>query len=265
MPRNVRLMLAGLLIAMLALPACADNHGEAAGEAAEGREVDLEVIADPAHEQMNQQAPETYRALFHTTAGDFTIEVTRAWSPNGADRFYNLVKNGYYDGNRFFRVVPGFVVQWGVHGDPAVTEAWQDSRDANIEDDQVKHSNTRGKVVFAMRGPNSRTTQLFINFGDNARLDGMGFSPFGEVVGDGMDVVDEIYDEYPNLDGRQFRDPETAVSQLDLMERGNAYLDRFFPELDHIITATIVEDAAEESAEDAPEESDGAEDESDGE
>lgn len=251
MARHALLMMIGMLIAMLALPACADHHGEAAaGEQAEPREVDLEVIADPGHELMSQQAPETYQALFHTTAGDFTIEVTRAWSPNGADRFYNLVKNGYYDGNRFFRVVPGFVVQWGVHGDPAVTEAWQQNRASQIQDDEVKGTNSRGKVVFAMRGPNSRTTQLFINFGDNARLDAMGFSPFGEVIGDGMDVVDEIYDEYPNLDGRQFRDPETAVSQIDLMERGNAYLDRFFPELDHIITATIVEAAPEDAAAD---------------
>ncbi|MEM9020581.1 MAG: peptidylprolyl isomerase [Planctomycetota bacterium] len=220
------------LLTLLIFPACAQ---EDAAEDHPTREVDLEVISDPGHEAMTQTAPDRYKAHFHTTAGDFVIEVTRDWAPLGADRFYNLVNNGYYDGNRFFRVVPGFVVQWGMHGDPAVNQAWRTQRGARIQDDEVKQSNARGRVVFATSGPNARTTQLFVNFEDNARLDEMGFAPFGEVV-EGMDVVDEIeakYGQRPN--------------QMQIHQAGNAYLDDRFPDLDHIITATIVTDEAEEA------------------
>ncbi|MEM9414577.1 MAG: peptidylprolyl isomerase [Planctomycetota bacterium] len=247
----------------LGLFACGQTTGQADestgpdtgadGDAAAVAQADLEVLTDPSHEAMNQTAPDAYDVLFHTTAGDFTVHVTRDWAPKGADRFYNLVVNGFFNGTYFFRVVPGFVVQWGVHGDPAVTEAWDEAEEGNIEDDPVRQSNTRGRITFANAGPDTRSTQVFINFGNNARLDdpramrGSVFAPFGEVVGDGMDVVDALYDEYPVLDYQRFFDPETAVSQGDLMEKGNAYLEEFFPELDHIISATIVE-ADEEDA-----------------
>src|SRR5690349_4591896 len=140
--------------------------------------------ADPA--KLTAKAPESFKAKFETTKGNFTIEVTRSLAPNGADRFYNLVQSGYFKDLAFFRVISGFMCQFGIHGDPKVAAAW---RSAQIPDDPVKGSNTRGAITFATAGPNTRTTQLFINFGNNARLDGMGFSPFGK-VSEGMDVVD---------------------------------------------------------------------------
>jgi len=197
-----------------------------------------EVLGDPSHADMQQTAPDEFDALFHTTAGDFTVHVTREWAPEGADRFYNLVVNGYYDGNRFFRVVPGFVVQWGMHGDPDVNANWRASDDATIPDDEVTQSNTRGTITFATSGEDSRTTQLFINFGNNARLDGMGFSVFGTVVGDGMDAVDSIESKYGQ-----------RPDQGRIHAGGNEYLDANFPDLDHIVSATIVE-----AGDDAPEE-----------
>jgi len=217
---------------------------EPAGEEAVPREVDLAVISDPANELMNQTAPESFEVLFHTTEGDFTVAVTRSWAPRGADRFYNLVKNGYYDGNRFFRCVPGFVVQWGIHGNVDVNRAWYNpanSDDVNFEDDPVIETNTRGRIVFATSGPDSRSTQLFINYADNGRLDAMGFAPFGVVTGDGMQVVDALYGEYPMFDPRFDRDPTQKISQMHLAQLGNAYLEEYFPEVDAIITATIVE------------------------
>lgn len=180
---------------------------------------------DPA--KLTEKAPETFRALFDTTKGKFTVEVTRSLAPNGADRFYNLVKSGYFTDVAFFRVVPGFMCQFGIHGDPAVSAKW---RDANIPDDPVKGSNTRGTITFATAGPNTRTTQLFINFGNNTGLDGQGFSPFGKVT-EGMDVVDKINSEYgenaPDVQGR-------------IQNEGNAYLKKAFPNLDYIKSATIV-------------------------
>src|SRR5437016_46298 len=137
-------------------------------------------------------APDSFRARFSTTKGDFVIEVHRAWAPLGADRFYNLVRSGYYDGLRFFRVIPGFMAQFGLHADTAVTSAW---RERVIADDQMRRSNQRGMVTFATAGPGTRTTQIFINYRDNSRLDGMGFMPFGEVV-EGMAVVDSLYGGY---------------------------------------------------------------------
>jgi peptidyl-prolyl cis-trans isomerase A (cyclophilin A) len=181
---------------------------------------------------LNQMAPETYRAKFETTRGDFVIEVTRAWAPNGADRFFNLVKNGFYDDCRFFRVVYGFMAQWGIHGDPAVAAVW---RNATISDDPVKESNTRGLVSFATSGPNTRTTQVFINYADkNMVLDAQGFAPFGKVV-EGMDVVNKLFSGYgePPPKGHG---PEQDRIQKD----GNAYLNKSFPHLDAIRKATIV-------------------------
>ena len=238
----VMLGLAGLLgLALVAdvSSAQADKPVQAKAKDAEKREVDLKVLADPAHEKMNLKAPDTYEVRFKTTAGEFTIVVMRKWAPIGADRFYSLVKNGYYDGNRFFRVVPGFVVQWGLHGDKSVNKAWYDPKNkkaVNIKDDPVKQSNTKGRIVFATSGKDSRTTQLFINFGNNARLDAMGFAPFGEVKGGGMKVVEKLYDGYG--------EPPGAI-QSAIVERGNKVLDDFFPKLDSIITATVIEKDAE--------------------
>jgi len=199
-------------------------------------EVDLEVISDPGCEAMTQTAPDEFKVLFHTTAGDFVVQVTRDWAPIGADRFYNLVVNGFYNETRFFRVAAGrgggrFVVQWGIHGEPEVNTAWRASDDANIDDDPVTQSNTRGRLTFATSGPNSRTTQLFISYGDNSFLDDMGFSVFGEVVGDGMESVDAITDEYGE-----------RAQQHRIQREGNEYLESAFPNMDYIISTTIVED-----------------------
>lgn len=188
-------------------------------------------FSDPS--KLTATAPDTFKAVFDTTKGKFTITVTRSLAPLGADRFYNLVKSGYFKDVAFFRVISGFMVQFGIHGDPSVSAAW---RQANIQDDPVKGSNTRGTITFATAGPNTRTTQLFINFADNTGLDGQGFAPFGKVT-DGMDVVDKINSEYgegaPGGNG-----PNQGLIQ----EQGNAYLKKNFPDLDYIKSATIVAD-----------------------
>jgi len=173
----------------------------------------------------------TFRARFETSAGDFVIEVQRDWAPQGADRFYNLVKTGYYDGVRFFRVIPGFMAQFGIHGDPQVSAAWRGRR---IPDDPVRQSNARGMVTFATAGPNTRTTQVFINFRDNGMLDGQGFAPFGRVV-EGMDVVDRLYARYG-----EGAPGGAGADQGRIQAEGNAYLERAFPKLDYVKRATLV-------------------------
>jgi peptidyl-prolyl cis-trans isomerase A (cyclophilin A) len=179
---------------------------------------------------LNAPAPATYKAKFDTSKGAFEIEVHRDWAPAGADRFYNLVKNGFFDNARFFRVVSGFMVQFGIHGDPNVSAQW---RQARINDDPVKQSNGRGMVTFATAGPNTRTTQVFINFADNARLDGMGFAPFGQVVS-GMNVVDSLYSGYGE-GAPSGRGPDQGRMQ----QEGNAYLMKDFGKLDYIKKASI--------------------------
>jgi cyclophilin family peptidyl-prolyl cis-trans isomerase len=174
---------------------------------------------------LNAQAPSTFKARFQTTKGAFVVEVKRAWSPHGADRFYNLVKNGFFDHIKFFRVVPGFVAQFGMHGDPAVGAKW---RDANIPDEKVVTGNKRGYITYAKAGPNTRSTQFFINLGDNENLDAMGFPAFGKVT-QGMDVVDKLYSGYGE-------NPD----QQQIAAQGNAYLNKEFPKLDSIVKATIV-------------------------
>jgi len=198
----------------------------------------LALVAAPAFAQsmlenpagLREQAPATYKARFDTTKGVFVVEVTRAWAPRGADRFYNLVKNGFYDNTRFFRVISGFMVQFGINGDPNIMARW---RTAQISDDPVTQSNTKGMVTFAMAGPNTRTSQVFINFADNSRLDQSGFAPFGRVVS-GMNVVEAINAEYgegaPN--GR-------GPNQSRIQNEGNAYLSKDFPRMDYIKKATI--------------------------
>jgi peptidyl-prolyl cis-trans isomerase A (cyclophilin A) len=198
----------------------------------------LGILATPLFAQGNlgnpgaltEQAPATYKARFDTSKGAFVIDVRREWAPVGADRFYNLVKNGFFDDNRFFRVISGFMVQFGINGNPQVAAQW---RSAQIKDDPVKQSNKRGFITFATAGPNSRTTQVFINFADNARLDGSGFAPFGQ-VSSGMNVVDQLNSEYGE-GAPQGRGP----NQGRIQNEGNTYLTKEFPNMDFVRKATI--------------------------
>lgn len=198
------------------------------------RPVEAPVPAAPTPPPAADPAPaaQEYRVRVETTKGPFVLLVHPDWAPKGAERFRELVTAGYFDGDKFFRVIDGFMVQFGINGDPELNKKWMDAR---IQDDPVRTSNTRGRISFATRGPNTRTTQVFINFGDNANLDAMGFSPFGEVV-EGMDVVDALYDGYgegaPN--GR-------GPNQGRIQSEGNKYLEDKFPKLDGIVKATIVE------------------------
>ena len=177
-------------------------------------------------------AEETFRVKFETSAGDFVVEVHPDWAPKGAARFKELVEAKYYDECRFFRVIEGFMAQFGMNGDPEINAKWDKKE---IQDDPVKQSNTRGRLTFAMSGPNSRTTQLFINYRDNSRLDGQGFSPFGEVV-EGMDVVDKLYNGYG-----EGAPQGNGPSQGRIARGGNKYLTDNFPRLDSIKTARIEE------------------------
>ncbi|MFA5138695.1 MAG: peptidylprolyl isomerase [Elusimicrobiota bacterium] len=192
-------------------------------------EVQPELLANP--QAATQKAPDVYKAQFSTTKGEFIIEVHRDWSPNGADRFYNLIKAGYYDNVAFFRVIDGFMVQFGINGSPEVNAKW---REARIKDDPpAGQSNGRGAISFAMAGPNTRTTQVFVNYVNNSRLDSMGFTPFGKVV-KGMETLDNLYKGYgegaPSGMG-----PEQGRVQTE----GNAYLKKDFPKLDYVKTARI--------------------------
>ena len=193
----------------------------------ENSSVAIELL-DPTSPQMRRRAPDEFHAKFETSAGDFVVAVRRELSPNGVDRFYNLVHSGFYDEQRFFRVMPGFIVQWGLHGDPHVGAKWQE---ASIHDDPVASSNKRGTITYAQtNSPNSRTTQLFINLGDNSNhLDGQGFAAFG-TISQGMTTVEAINSEYREKPNQQY-----------IGERGNAYLRKAFPNLDYIKTAYIVE------------------------
>ena len=193
-----------------------------------GGQVDLNKAAklrNPA--ALNEQAPATYKVNFDTSRGRFVVQVHRDWAPLAADRFYNLVKNGFYDDVRFFRVVPNFMVQFGMNGNPAITKAWSGT---TLKDEPTKQSNKRGYITFARTGaPNSRGTQVFINYKDNAFLDKQGFAPFGEVI-EGMDIVDKINAQYGEK-------PE----QGQITAAGNAYLNKEFPKLDYIKSATIAQ------------------------
>ncbi len=207
---------------------------------------DAPDFTDPQSDAMNATAPDTFDAHFTTTAGDFTIRVTRQWAPQGADRFYNLVRSGYFDDQRFFRVVPGFVVQWGIHGDPAVSEKW---RGQQIKDDPIQPDvpNTTGRVVFANAGPDTRTTQLFINLADNKALDdprrmkGSVFAPFGEII-EGMETVQALHSGYGEAPSQR---------QGNIQTNGNDFLDALFPKLDRIESATILE-PEEETTQETP-------------
>jgi peptidyl-prolyl cis-trans isomerase A (cyclophilin A) len=203
-----------------------------------GAALSLVALSSPAPGQgklgnpasLSEKAPATYKAKFETSKGVFIIEVQRDWAPNGADRFYNLVKNGFFDDARFFRVVRGFMVQFGINGDPNISAQW---RTAHIKDDPVRQSNRRGYITYATSGRDSRTSQVFINFDDNAGLDNQGFSPFGRVIS-GMNVVDSLNAEYG--DGPP-RGP--GPDQMRLQQEGNVYLNKEFSRLDFVKKATI--------------------------
>jgi len=182
--------------------------------------------------RLTETAPDNFRVHLETTEGAVVMELHRAWSPNGVDRFYNLVTNGFYDDVRIYRVLDGFMAQFGLNGDPRINMAW---RNSIIVDDPVAQSNTRGRVSFAKGGPNSRTTEVFINYRDNPALDERGFSPIGEVV-EGMEVVDGFYSAYGDGPPRG-EGPYQAQAQA----QGNAYFDVGFPELDQIIRAWVEE------------------------
>lgn len=184
-------------------------------------------------EQATEKAPDTFKVKFETTQGDVVIKVIRDWSPNGADRFYNLVKAGYFSDIAFFRVIDGFMAQFGIHGNPEVNAVW---RPASIKDDPAgKASNTRGKVTFARTGlPDSRGVQFFINYGDNSFLDNQGFTPFGEVT-EGMENVEKLYKGYGEGQPRG-SGPEQGRFQAE----GNAYVKKEFPKLDYIKSATLL-------------------------
>ena len=176
---------------------------------------------------LNAKAPAVYSVKFDTTKGPFVVTVHRAWAPKGADRFYNLAKAHFFDGTEFFRVLKGFVVQFGISGSPKVSAVWQN---ATIADDPVKTTNAPGTITFATAGPNTRTTQLFVNLANNAFLDKQGFAPFGKVTS-GMAVVDKLYGGYGEAASNQ---------QQEIAAQGNAFLKKHFPKLDSILTARLV-------------------------
>ncbi len=206
------MMLALVLIAAAPQPAAA--------------QVNVEKLMNPA--QLTEKAPDKYQVKFDTSKGEFVIEVTREWAPIGADRFFNLVKYGFYDNCKFFRNMEGFMVQFGMNGNPKIGAAW---RSVPIKDDPVKKSNLRGYITFAKTAaPNSRTTQVFINFIDNTNLDKDGFAPFGKVV-KGMNVVESLYNKYGGKPGND---------QQQIATEGNAFLEKTYPNLDSIKAATIM-------------------------
>lgn len=225
---NPRMWTVILLLVMVAGPAWAQAP-EAKVEAEKAEEKN--PLLDPAAATLT--APEEFKVKVETTSGDFVIQVHREWAPNGADRFYNLVKMGYYADCAFFRVIDNFMAQVGYHGDPEVTRVWAS---ATIEDDPIRQHNSRGMVTFAQRSlPNSRTTQFFINYKDNSYLRQHGnFAPFGEVI-EGMDVVDSLYSGYGE-GAPQGRGP----SQASIAQQGNTYLREKFSKLDYILSTTIV-------------------------
>jgi peptidyl-prolyl cis-trans isomerase A (cyclophilin A) len=193
---------------------------------------DKKALLDPKAAAVNLTAPAEFKVKLDTSKGAIVLKVTREWAPKGADRLYSLVKNGFYDECRFYRVIPKFVAQVGIHGDPKISGAW---REARIDDDPVKEKNTRGRVTFAKAGPNTRTTNLFINLRDSTSLDSSGFAPIGEVI-EGMEIADQLYSGYG--DGAP---KGKGPAQKKIYEEGNGWLQKDFKDLDFIKTATIVD------------------------
>jgi len=238
------LSLLPLLAAFLTVPIQADSGPSGQGtstKSAAGQGTTAKkapAAARPAYDRtllhpalLKEKAPDQYKVKFTTTRGEFTVTVTRAWAPLGADRFYNLVKHHFYDNASVFRVAPAFVAQFGISSYPAVSAAWQKTE---IKDDPVTQSNKKGFITFATAGANTRTTQVFINLKDNTFLDKTGFAPFGVVEGDGMNVVDMFYDQYGDNSG---------IDQDQITKQGKPYLDKGFPKLDTIKTVVITEPA----------------------
>ncbi|HVT40846.1 MAG TPA: peptidylprolyl isomerase [Gemmatimonadaceae bacterium] len=220
------------ILALAALGACNDK-GAPQPHSGTGASAPSAALVSPNTATLAAPGPDSFTARFTTSRGLFDVKVHRDWAPLGADRFYHLVDAGFYDGVRFYRVIAGFVAQFGSHGDPAVEQVWHDLR---IADDPVRHRNERGTVTFATAGPDTRTTQLFINVADNSRLDKIGFAPMGEVV-NGMSVVDSFYNGYgEGAPGGQGPD------QGRLAREGNAYLTAQFPKLDYIVSARVFEE-----------------------
>jgi peptidyl-prolyl cis-trans isomerase A (cyclophilin A) len=228
---TMRFLLPAILLALLAGCSSSENDGAAPSPP--------EEIADPTtpdRSGRDPKSPDEYQVRLETTQGDVILDVDRSLSPHGADRFYRLVKDGFYNDAKFFRVLDGFMAQVGMAADPIVNAKWQE---ATISDDPVRESNTRGMVSFATSGPNSRTSQFFINYGDNRNLDSMGFSPFAR-VSEGMENVEKLYADY----GEGAPDG-TGPSQAMIKAEGNAYLEREFPKLDAIKTATVFSENGE--------------------
>jgi cyclophilin family peptidyl-prolyl cis-trans isomerase len=219
------------LIAVIAMPGAACRGGQGAVPDVSSPVTRRATLLDPASSFWSQPAPPRFTVVIETTKGTFALDIERALAPRGVDRFHALVRGGYFDDSRFFRVVPGFIAQFGIAGDPAVAQAWKDRA---FPDDSVKASNVRGTIAFAMTGPNTRTTQLFVSLADNSRLDAQGFSPLGRVV-EGMDVVDRIYGGYGENAGGGMR----AGRQARMMAEGNEHLDRDYPMLDRLIRAYV--------------------------
>jgi peptidyl-prolyl cis-trans isomerase A (cyclophilin A) len=207
-----------ILVAVLALAGCGGSGSSGPPQA----------LLHPG--QLTKKAPQLFDVTFHTTKGDFTVSVHRTWAPRGADRFYNLVKNHFYDGQRIFRVVPGFVVQFGISPFPDVSKAWQD---AAIQDDTITVHNERGAVTFAAAGPNTRTTQVFIDLGSNLQLDSEQFAPFGAVT-DGMSVVDKLYSGYGD---------KPTPHQPEMENQGKAYFEKNWPKLDTILSTKVANES----------------------
>src|SRR2546430_15172219 len=189
-------------------------------------------LLDPEGAFWSEHAPEVFRARFETTKGAFVIEAHRTWAPRGVDRLYNLVRSGFFDDSRFYRVIPKWIVQFGIPGDPKIAAIW---RHRAFPDDSVIESNRRTYVSYAMTGPDQRTTQLYISRRDNVNQDAQGFAPIGRIV-EGMAVVDSLYDGYGETSGGGMR----AGRQAPLFEGGNAYLDKNYPKLDRLIRAQVV-------------------------
>ena len=194
---------------------------------------DRAILLNPDHPAWSEEAPDTFEVHVETTKGTFVIEVVGAWAPIGADRFYNLVRHGYSDDVRFHRVVPDFITQWGVSGDPELNAVWYDR---GMPDDSVVASNVRGTVAYAFTEPGTRTTQVYVNMTDNARLDAQGFAPFGRVVQGMASVVDSLYSGYGEESGGGVR----RGDQSRIVDEGNAYLDAAWPRLDRLLRARVV-------------------------
>lgn len=197
-----------------------------------GEETSLEhILLNPGHDFWQAAAPAVFTARIQTTKGDFVIEVHRDWAPVGVDRFYNLVRAGFFDDSRFYRIRAGFIAQFGLPGNPEISKVW---KARTMPDDPVKQSNKRGFVAYAMTGPDTRTTQLYINTADNSRLDAQGFAPIGRVV-EGMAVVDSLYSGYGEDAGGGMR----GGKQGNILQYGNSHLDKKFPKLDRLEKASI--------------------------